>query len=116
MAIIGAGFTAPEWRSHSGRQATPHSKSSKKRTALEGHGGIAAIPVVPYSLSFEQIPGWSRSFSLQRKIWRYMKDCASKYAIISQMRFDAAVARPGRRLFLSPAGMRRPIWLATRSA
>jgi len=54
-------------------------------------GCACDVPSHLYSFSFEQNPDWSRSFSPQREIWRYMKDCASKYAILPHLRFDAAV-------------------------
>jgi cation diffusion facilitator CzcD-associated flavoprotein CzcO len=55
-------------------------------------GCACDVPSHLYSFSFEQNPNWSRSFSPQPEIWRYMKDCASKYAILPHMQFDAAIA------------------------
>jgi cation diffusion facilitator CzcD-associated flavoprotein CzcO len=55
-------------------------------------GCACDVPSHLYSFSFEQNPDWSRSFSPQAEIWRYMKDCAAKYGILSHFRFNAAIA------------------------
>jgi cation diffusion facilitator CzcD-associated flavoprotein CzcO len=40
-----------------------------------------------YSFSFEQNPGWSRAYSPQPEIWRYMRDVADKYDLRRFIRF-----------------------------
>src|ERR1700735_2723578 len=55
-------------------------------------GCACDVPSHLYSFSFEQNPDWSRSFSPQPEIWRYMKDVANKHDILSHMRFNAGVA------------------------
>jgi cation diffusion facilitator CzcD-associated flavoprotein CzcO len=40
-----------------------------------------------YSFSFEQNPGWSRAYSPQPEIWRYMREVAAKYGLHRFIRF-----------------------------
>lgn len=54
-------------------------------------GCACDVPSHLYSFSFEQNPDWSRSYSPQAEIWRYMRACASKYGVLLQFRFGAAV-------------------------
>ncbi|WP_328603862.1 NAD(P)/FAD-dependent oxidoreductase [Amycolatopsis sp. NBC_00345] len=42
-------------------------------------GCACDIPSHMYSFSFEQNPGWSRAYSPQPEIWRYMRDVADKH-------------------------------------
>lgn len=46
-----------------------------------------------YSFSFEQNPGWSRSFSPQQEIHAYLEHCADKYDVRRHMHFNAEVTR-----------------------
>jgi cation diffusion facilitator CzcD-associated flavoprotein CzcO len=54
-------------------------------------GCACDVPSHLYSFSFEQNPDWSRSYSPQPEIWRYMKHCADKYGLHSHLTFNAAV-------------------------
>ena len=38
-------------------------------------GCACDVPSVLYSFSFAPNPGWTRSFSRQPEIWRYLQDC-----------------------------------------
>lgn len=40
-----------------------------------------------YSFSFEPNPGWSRTYSPQREIWRYLDHCVEKYQLRQHIRF-----------------------------
>ncbi len=44
-----------------------------------------------YSYSFAPNPQWSRSFSGSEEIWRYLKDCAQRYALAPHLRFNSCV-------------------------
>ncbi|RSM78756.1 4-hydroxyacetophenone monooxygenase [Amycolatopsis sp. WAC 01375] len=50
-------------------------------------GCACDIPSHMYSFSFEQNPGWSRSYSPQPEIWQYMRDVAAKYDLHRYIRF-----------------------------
>ncbi len=50
-------------------------------------GCACDIPSHMYSFSFEQNPGWSRAYSPQPEIWRYMRDVAEKYDLRRFIRF-----------------------------
>lgn len=55
-------------------------------------GCACDVPSHLYSFSFAQNPSWSRSYSPQAEIWRYMKDCAAKFDILPHIRVNAPVA------------------------
>jgi cation diffusion facilitator CzcD-associated flavoprotein CzcO len=44
-----------------------------------------------YSFSFEQNPGWSRSFSPQPEIWNYLRDVTDRYGLRRHIRFGVEV-------------------------
>ena len=44
-----------------------------------------------YSFSFEQNPGWSRSFSPQPEIWDYLREVADTYGLRDHIRFGVEV-------------------------
>ena len=44
-------------------------------------GCACDIPSHMYSFSFEQNPGWSRAYSPQPEIWRYLRNVADKYGL-----------------------------------
>ncbi len=50
-------------------------------------GCACDIPSHMYSFSFEQNPGWSRAYSPQPEIWRYMREVADKYDLRRFVRF-----------------------------
>ena len=50
-------------------------------------GCACDIPSHMYSFSFEQNPGWSRAYSPQPEIWRYMREVAAKYDLRRFIRF-----------------------------
>ncbi|WP_410654282.1 flavin-containing monooxygenase [Amycolatopsis sp. lyj-112] len=50
-------------------------------------GCACDIPSHMYSFSFEQNPGWSRAYSPQPEIWRYMREVADKYDLRRFTRF-----------------------------
>ncbi|MFJ1761004.1 flavin-containing monooxygenase [Amycolatopsis sp. NPDC088138] len=50
-------------------------------------GCACDIPSHMYSFSFEQNPGWSRAYSQQPEIWRYMREVADKHDLRRFVRF-----------------------------
>ncbi|SFW68428.1 flavin-containing monooxygenase [Amycolatopsis australiensis] len=50
-------------------------------------GCACDIPSHMYSFSFEQNPDWSRAYSPQPEIWRYMREVADKYDLRRFIRF-----------------------------
>ncbi|GAA4532516.1 flavin-containing monooxygenase [Amycolatopsis samaneae] len=50
-------------------------------------GCACDIPSHMYSFSFEQNPGWSRAYSPQPEIWRYMRGVADKHDLRRFVRF-----------------------------
>jgi cation diffusion facilitator CzcD-associated flavoprotein CzcO len=98
VAIIGAGFSGLCMAIALKKAGTQTFRIYEKADDLGGtwrdnrYPGCACdVPSHLYSFSFEQNPDWSRSYSPQPEIWRYMKSCAHKYDIASHMRFGAAV-------------------------
>jgi len=55
-------------------------------------GSGCDVPSHLYSFSFEPNPEWSRAFSPQPEIQRYLRHCAEKYAILAQIRFGTEIA------------------------
>jgi len=99
VAIIGAGFSglcmAIKLKEAGCESFTIFEKASDLGGTWRDNrypGCACDVPSHLYSFSFEQNPDWSRSFSPQAEIWRYMKDCAGKHGILSHMRFNAGVA------------------------
>jgi len=98
VAIIGAGFSGLCMAIALKKAGTQTFRVFEKADDLGGtwrdnrYPGCACdVPSHLYSFSFEQNPDWSRSYSPQPEIWRYMKQCAGKYGIGAHMRFGAAV-------------------------
>jgi cation diffusion facilitator CzcD-associated flavoprotein CzcO len=50
-------------------------------------GCACDIPSHMYSFSFEQNPGWSRAYSPQPEIWRYLREVADKHDLRKFVRF-----------------------------
>jgi cation diffusion facilitator CzcD-associated flavoprotein CzcO len=50
-------------------------------------GCACDIPSHMYSFSFEQNPGWSRAYSPQPEIWRYLREVADKHDLRKFIRF-----------------------------
>lgn len=55
-------------------------------------GSGCDVPSHLYSFSFEPNPEWSRAFSPQPEIQRYLRHCAEKYQILAQIRFGTEIA------------------------
>lgn len=98
VAIIGAGFSGICMAIALKKAGTNSFLVFEKAGDLGGtwrdnrYPGCACdVPSHLYSFSFEQNPDWSRSYSPQSEIWRYMKACASKYGVLPHFRFGAAV-------------------------
>jgi cation diffusion facilitator CzcD-associated flavoprotein CzcO len=51
-------------------------------------GCACDIPSHLYSFSFDPNPHWSRMYSGQQEIWRYLKDCASRYGIVPHIKLN----------------------------
>ena len=56
-------------------------------------GAACDVPSHFYSYSFEQNPDWSRKFSGQAEIQRYLQHCAEKYRLLPHIRFNTEVSR-----------------------
>jgi cation diffusion facilitator CzcD-associated flavoprotein CzcO len=55
-------------------------------------GAGCDVPSHLYCFSFEPNPDWSRKFSLQPEIRRYLEHCAEKYALLPHVRFGTEIA------------------------
>lgn len=55
-------------------------------------GASCDVPSHLYSFSFEPNPDWSRAFSPQPEIQRYLHHCAEKYGILPKIRFGTEIA------------------------
>jgi len=55
-------------------------------------GAGCDVPSHLYSFSFEPNPEWSRAFSPQPEIQRYLRHCAEKYDLLPQIRFGTEIA------------------------
>ncbi|HYG26616.1 MAG TPA: NAD(P)/FAD-dependent oxidoreductase, partial [Caulobacteraceae bacterium] len=56
-------------------------------------GAACDVPSRLYSYSFALNPNWSRAYSGQAEIQRYMEDCADRFGVRGFLRFDAEVER-----------------------
>lgn len=56
-------------------------------------GCACDVPSHLYSYSFAPNPDWSRSFSPQPEIWRYLEDVADRCRLRAHLRFGAEVTR-----------------------
>lgn len=56
-------------------------------------GCACDIPSHLYSFSFEQNPGWSRSYSGWKEIWDYLIGCSKKYGLRDRIRFSKNVTQ-----------------------
>lgn len=54
-------------------------------------GAACDVPSHLYSFSFEPNPKWSRMFSPQPEILRYLKHCADKYGVTPRVRYNSEV-------------------------
>ena len=54
-------------------------------------GSGCDVPSHLYSFSFEPNPDWSRAFSPQPEIQRYLRHCAEKYDLLPQIRFGTEI-------------------------
>jgi cation diffusion facilitator CzcD-associated flavoprotein CzcO len=55
-------------------------------------GSGCDVPSHLYSFSFEPNPDWSRAFSPQAEIQRYLRHCAEKYGLLPKIHFGAEIA------------------------
>jgi cation diffusion facilitator CzcD-associated flavoprotein CzcO len=99
VAIIGAGFSGLSMAIALKRAGHKRFRVFEKAGDLGGtwrdnrYPGCACdVPSHLYSFSFAQNPGWSRSFSPQPEIWRYMKDCVAKYDVLPHFQFNSPVS------------------------
>lgn len=56
-------------------------------------GCACDVPSIAYSYSFEQVPGWSRSFAGSAEIQNYIHHCVSKYGLSPWLRFGTGVKK-----------------------
>ena len=98
VAIIGAGVSGMGMAIALKKAGRNNFRVFEKEKDLGGtwllnrYPGCACdVPSFLYSFSFAQNPNWSRSYSPQGEIWRYMKDVAERYDLGPHMRFDAGV-------------------------
>lgn len=95
VAIVGAGFSGICMAIQLKKAGYTSFRIFEKAGDLGGtwrdnrYPGCACdVPSHLYSFSFEQNPDWSRSYSPQDEIWRYMKHCASKYELLPYFSFE----------------------------
>jgi cation diffusion facilitator CzcD-associated flavoprotein CzcO len=50
-------------------------------------GCACDVPSHLYSYSFAPNPDWTRAYSPQAEIWRYLRDCAERFGVIGKVRF-----------------------------
>jgi cation diffusion facilitator CzcD-associated flavoprotein CzcO len=55
-------------------------------------GAGCDVPSHLYCFSFEPNPDWSRKYSEQPEIHRYLEHCATKYGLLDHVRFDTEIA------------------------
>jgi cation diffusion facilitator CzcD-associated flavoprotein CzcO len=55
-------------------------------------GCACDIPSVLYSFSFERNPWWTHVYPPQAELWEYLRLCAVKYGILSQIRFGTELS------------------------
>ncbi len=98
VAIIGAGFSGLSMAIALKKAGYKRFRVFEKASDLGGtwrdnrYPGCACdVPSHLYSFSFAQNPGWSRSFSPQPEIWRYLKDCAAQNGVLPHFVFNSAV-------------------------
>lgn len=98
VAIIGAGFSGMAMAIALRKAGRESFRIFEKAHDLGGtwlfnrYPGCACdVPSFLYSFSFAQNPDWSRAYSPQAEIWRYLKDVASRYDLLPHMRFNSAV-------------------------
>ena len=98
VAIIGAGFSGMGMGIALKKEGRTNFRIFEKESDLGGtwylnrYPGCACdVPSFLYSYSFAQNPDWSRSYSPQGEIWRYMKAIAERYGVAPHMRFSTAV-------------------------
>ncbi|KAI8141360.1 putative flavin-binding monooxygenase [Fennellomyces sp. T-0311] len=56
-------------------------------------GAECDIPSHLYSFSFEQNPSWSKHYSSQREIYKYLQGVAKKHNLYEQIKFETEVVR-----------------------
>jgi cation diffusion facilitator CzcD-associated flavoprotein CzcO len=109
VAIIGTGFGGLAAAIRLARSGRTDFVLLEKAASVGGtwrdntYPGCACdVPSHLYSYSFAPNPAWTRSFSPQPEIWRYLEDLTTRYALrdkirfgteVRQARWDAAAAR-----------------------
>ena len=100
VAIIGADFSGLGMAIALKKAGRTNFRVFEKEADLGGtwwlnrYPGCACdVPSHLYSFSFAQNPDWSRSYSPQAEIWRYLKGVAARYDLAPFMRFNTAVDR-----------------------
>lgn len=99
VAIIGAGFSGLSMAIALKKAGRSRFRIFEKAADLGGtwrdnrYPGCACdVPSHLYSFSFDQNPNWSRSYSPQAEIWRYMKESAARHGILDHITCNAPVA------------------------
>ena len=72
-------------------------------------GAACDIPSHLYSFSFAPNPGWTRAFSPQPEIWRYLRDCVERFGVGHHFRYghdvlEATFDEPAQRWRLRTSG------------
>jgi cation diffusion facilitator CzcD-associated flavoprotein CzcO len=100
VAVIGAGFSGLGVAVRLRQTGITDFVILERAAALGGtwrdnsYPGCACdVPSHLYSYSFAPNPDWSRSFSPQPEIWRYLEDVADRYRLRGHLRFGAEVTR-----------------------
>lgn len=100
IAIVGAGFAglgmAVELQNAGIDSFTIYEAASEVGGTWRENtypGCACDIPSHLYSFSFELNPHWSRAYSPQPEIQRYLVDCAQQYDLYSKIQFETRIER-----------------------
>jgi cation diffusion facilitator CzcD-associated flavoprotein CzcO len=100
VAIIGAGFSGLGMAIALKREAKRSFVVLEKADAVGGtwrdnrYPGCACdIQSNLYSFSFAPNPNWTRLYPTQPEIWAYLEDCADRFGVRDNIRFNAKLGR-----------------------
>jgi cation diffusion facilitator CzcD-associated flavoprotein CzcO len=98
VAIVGAGFSGLGLAIGLIRRGTTDVVLFERAEDVGGTwrdntypGAACDVPSALYSFSFAPNPSWSRSFSPQREIQEYLRDCARRFGVLPHIRFGHEV-------------------------
>lgn len=100
VAVIGAGFSGLGLAIRLRQRGTTDFVVLERGSSVGGTwrdntypGAACDVPSNLYSFSFAPNPTWTRSFSEQSEIQRYLEDCAARFGVLPSIRFGHEVTR-----------------------